>query len=431
MRLSDLISSKKAKVGIIGLGYVGLPLACTIAQAGFKVTGFDSSKEKVKTVNEGSSAINDVSSELLKNLIKRGKLSATQDFDLLKEVDVVCICVPTPLSIYKEPDLSYVESAVKEVRRTLYGEKLIILESTTYPGTTREKVLTRLKDKGKVGEDFFLAYSPERVDPGNKKYTIENTPKIVGGVTPRCTEIAVLFYSQFVKDVFPVSSPESAEMTKLLENIFRVVNIALVNELMMLCDRMGIDIWEVIEAASTKPFGFMPFYPGPGIGGHCIPVDPFYLSWRAKAYNFPTEFIELAGKVNERMPYYVAEKASECLNEVGKSIKGSKVLVIGVAYKKDISDTRESPALKIIELLLERGSNVSYHDPYISKIKVSGESFTSQNLSREVLNSSDLVMIITDHSNVDYELIKDEASLILDMRNKLGRKDRGTLPFSC
>jgi len=417
-----LIFSKSAKVGIIGLGYVGLPLACTIAKAGFKVTGFDKSREKVNKVNKGFSTINDVSSELLKDLTERGRLSATQDFNLLKEVDVVCICVPTPLSVYKEPDLSYVESAVKEVYRNLNGKKLIILESTTYPGTTREKVLAYLEKKGKVGKDFFLAYSPERVDPGNKKYTIENTPKIVGGVTPRCTELATLFYSQFVKKVFPVSSPESAEMTKLFENIFRVVNIALVNELMMLCDRMGINIWEVIEAASTKPFGFMPFYPGPGIGGHCIPIDPFYLSWKARAYNFPTEFIELAGKINERMPYYVVEKASEYLNEVGKSIKGSHILIIGVAYKKDISDTRESPALKIIEILMKRGSNISYHDPYVPEIKVSGKNFTSQNLSREVLNSSDLVIIITDHSNVNYELIKDESSLILDMRNRLGGK---------
>jgi UDP-N-acetyl-D-glucosamine dehydrogenase len=422
MGFEELIFSKSAKVGIIGLGYVGLPLACTIAKAGFKVTGFDKSREKVNKVNKGFSTINDVSSELLKDLTERGRLSATQDFNLLKEVDVVCICVPTPLSVYKEPDLSYVESAVKEVYRNLNGKKLIILESTTYPGTTREKVLAYLEKKGKVGKDFFLAYSPERVDPGNKKYTIENTPKIVGGVTPRCTELATLFYSQFVKKVFPVSSPESAEMTKLFENIFRVVNIALVNELMMLCDRMGINIWEVIEAASTKPFGFMPFYPGPGIGGHCIPIDPFYLSWKARAYNFPTEFIELAGKINERMPYYVVEKASEYLNEVGKSIKGSHILIIGVAYKKDISDTRESPALKIIEILMKRGSNISYHDPYVPEIKVSGKNFTSQNLSREVLNSSDLVIIITDHSNVNYELIKDESSLILDMRNRLGGK---------
>jgi UDP-N-acetyl-D-glucosamine dehydrogenase len=423
MGFSELISSKKAKVGIIGLGYVGLPLACTIAKAGFKVIGFDKSRKKTEKVNEGLSTINDVSSEVLKKLVEKGKLSATSDFNLLQEVDVVCICVPTPLSIYKEPDLSYVESAVKEVYKNLNNKKLIILESTTYPGTTREKVLAYLKDKGKVGEDFFLAYSPERVDPGNKKYTIENTPKIVGGVTPKCTEIAALFYSQFVEKVFPVSSPESAEMTKLLENIFRVVNIALVNELMMLCDRMGINIWEVIEAASTKPFGFMPFYPGPGIGGHCIPIDPFYLSWKARAYNFPTEFIELAGKINERMPYYVVEKASEYLNEVGKSIKDSHILIIGVAYKKDISDTRESPALKIIEILLERGSNISYHDPYVPEIEVSGRNFTSQNLSREVLNSSDLVIIITDHSNVNYELIKEESSLILDMRNRLRRKE--------
>jgi UDP-N-acetyl-D-glucosamine dehydrogenase len=423
MGFSELISSKKAKVGIIGLGYVGLPLACTIAKAGFKVIGFDKSREKTEKVNEGLSTINDVSSEVLKKLVEKGKLSATQDFNLLQEVDVVCICVPTPLSVYKEPDLSYVESAVKEVYKNLNNKKLIILESTTYPGTTREKVLAYLEDKGKVGEDFFLAYSPERVDPGNKKYTIENTPKIVGGVTPKCTEIAALFYSQFVEKVFPVSSPESAEMTKLLENIFRVVNIALVNELMMLCDRMGINIWEVIEAASTKPFGFMPFYPGPGIGGHCIPIDPFYLSWKAKAYNFPTEFIELAGKINERMPYYVVEKASEYLNEVGKSIKGSHIFIIGVAYKKDISDTRESPALKIIEILLERGSNISYHDPYVPEIEVSGKNFTSQSLSREVLNSSDLVIIITDHSTVDYELIKEESSLILDMRNRLRRKE--------
>jgi UDP-N-acetyl-D-glucosamine dehydrogenase len=422
MGFEELISSKKAKVGIIGLGYVGLPLACTIAKAGFNVIGFDKSKEKVESVSRGLSTINDVSSELLRDFTEKGKLFATQDFGLLKEIDVVCICVPTPLSPYKEPDLSYVESATDEVAKKLNGQKLIILESTTYPGTTREKVLSKLKEKGRVGEDFFLAYSPERVDPGNKKYTIENTPKVVGGVTPRCTELATLFYSQFVKDVFPVSSPESAEMTKLLENIFRVVNIALVNELMMLCDRMGINIWEVIEAASTKPFGFMPFYPGPGIGGHCIPIDPFYLSWKAKAYNFPTEFIELAGKINERMPYYVVEKASEYLNKAGKSIKDSGILIVGVAYKKDISDTRESPALKIIELLLEKGGKVSYHDPYVPEIKVSGKNLESKSVSREVLKSFDLVMIITDHSNVDYELIKNESNLILDMRNKLRRE---------
>lgn len=421
MELKELFLSKKAKVGIVGLGYVGLPLACTIAKAGFEVIGFDKLDEKIDKINEGISVIDDVPSSLLKSLTSQGKMKATQDFSLLQKVDVVCICVPTPLSLHKEPDISYIEDASQEIAKNLNGQKLVILESTSYPGTTREVVLPYLAKKGEVGKDFFLAFSPERVDPGNQKYAIETTPKVVGGLTPQCTQLASLFYSQFIQEVVPVSSPESAEMTKLLENIFRAVNIALVNELMMLCDRMGIDIWEVVEAASTKPFGFMTFYPGPGIGGHCIPVDPFYLAWRAKSFNFSTEFIELAGKISERMPYYVVEKIAGALNEVEKSINGSEILIIGVAYKKDISDVRESAALKVMELLLEKGGEVVYHDPYVPKVKIDNRFVRSVDLSMELLQSTDIVVIMTDHSNIDYELIKQNSLLILDMRNRLKR----------
>lgn len=422
MELKELISSKKAKVGIVGLGYVGLPLACTIAKAGFEVIGFDKLDEKVDKTNEGVSLIDDVPSSLLKDLTSQGKVHATRDFNLLQKVDVVCICVPTPLSFHKEPDISYIEDASQEIAYNLNGQKLVILESTSFPGTTREVVLPYLAKKGEVGKDFFLAFSPERVDPGNQKYTIETTPKVVGGLTPQCTQLATLFYSQFVQKVVPVSSPESAEMTKLLENIFRAVNIALVNELMMLCDRMGIDIWEVVEAASTKPFGFMTFYPGPGIGGHCIPVDPFYLAWRAKSFNFSTEFIELAGKISERMPYYVVEKIADALNKAEKSINGSKIFIVGVTYKRDISDVRESAALKVMELLLEKGGRVIYHDPYVSEVKLNRSPKKSIEMSTETLQSADIVVIMTDHSNVDYGLIKQNASLILDMRNRLGKE---------
>ncbi|MDI6717044.1 MAG: nucleotide sugar dehydrogenase [Actinomycetota bacterium] len=418
--LTDKITSKSARVAIIGMGYVGLPLSVAIAQAGFKVTGIDLDKEKVSKLNDGESYISDIETPVVKELAKAGLLSATTDFSVIKEVDIVSICVPTPLSEMREPDISYVRSAANEVAKYLKCGQLIILESTTYPGTTEEVILPILEESGlTVGKDFYLAFSPERVDPGNKTYGIKNTPKIVGGVTQTCTKVAEQFYGQFIERVVPVSSTRAAEMTKLLENIFRCVNIALVNELMLLCDRMDINIWEVIDAASTKPFGFMPFFPGPGLGGHCIPIDPFYLSWKARQYDFHTEFIELAGKTNESIPYYVVSKVGEALNSHEKSIKGSNILILGIAYKKDIGDTRESPALKIIALLEKLGAQIAYHDPYVAEEIIGTKTYKSVELTPEVVQESDCVLIVTDHSSVDYSLIAENARLIVDTRNKL------------
>ncbi|HEY3375691.1 MAG TPA: nucleotide sugar dehydrogenase [Candidatus Aquicultor sp.] len=420
MPLADLITTKTARVGIIGMGYVGLPLAVAIAQAGFTVTGIDVDKAKVSSISRGESYIPDVPTADLKDAVDKGLFSATTDFSVLKDADVISICVPTPLSEMREPDITYVRAAASEVAKYLRSGQLVILESTTYPGTTEEVLLPMLEESGlTVGKDFWLAFSPERVDPGNEKYNMSNTPKVVGGVKSQCTEAARLFYSQFVGQVVPVSSTQAAEMTKLLENIFRCVNIALVNELMVLCDRMGINIWEVIEAASSKPFGFMPFFPGPGLGGHCIPIDPFYLSWKARQYDFHTEFIELAGKTNEGIPYFVATKVGEALNAHEKSIKGSNVLVLGLAYKKDIGDTRESPALKIITLLENLGAHVTYHDPYAKQAIIGAKTYTSVELTPAVVNESDCVLIVTDHTNVDYQMVADNAKLIVDTRNKL------------
>ncbi len=420
LMIEEKIKRKQAKVGVIGLGYVGLPLLVEIAKSGFKAIGFDVDEKKVAELKRGKSYIIDISSRILKNLITQGDVIVTTDFSLLSRVDVVCICVPTPLSKTKEPDLNFVIDAADRIGQKLRKEHLIILESTTYPGTTREVVLPILeKSKLKAGKDFYLAFSPERVDPGNKRFTLKNTPRIVGGINPRSTKIASLFYSQFVEKVISVSSCEVAEMSKLLENIFRCVNIALVNELMLLCDRMGINIWEVIEAASTKPFGFMPFYPGPGLGGHCIPIDPFYLSWKAREYDFWTEFIELSGKTNENIPYFVVSKLSRILSSKQKSFCGSKILVLGVTYKRDIDDTRGSPALKIINLLLKEKAIVSFFDPYISNLEVNGQKLKSQNLTPELLKEMDCVLIVTDHSCIDYEKVVRYSSLILDTRNVL------------
>jgi UDP-N-acetyl-D-glucosamine dehydrogenase len=418
--LREKIESKQAKVAIIGLGYVGLPLAVTVAQAGFKVFGIDPDDAKRKFLNNGKSYIPDVDKKILRRVVKAGLLKASKNFEIIKDCKVVIICVPTPLTATHEPDLSYIRETSLAISKNLKKQHLIILESTTYPGTTEEVVLPILEESGlKVGRDFYLVFSPERVDPGNKKYTIKNTPKVIGGITPQCTQHAILFYSKFVEKVVPVSSTRVAEMTKLLENIFRCVNIALVNELMLLCDRMGLNIWEVIEAASTKPFGFMKFTPGPGLGGHCIPIDPFYLSWKARQYDFYTEFIELAGKINEYIPYYVVAKVADALNTHKKSINGSKILIIGVAYKKDIGDTRESPALKVIELLLDRKAKISYVDPHVEQIRVNQESLRSQRLNEEILKTSDCVVIITDHTTIDYSLIVEQAPLIVDTRNVL------------
>lgn len=420
--LKKKIENRTAKVGIIGLGYVGLPLVLRFCEEGFNVIGFDIDPEKVKSLNEGKSYVRHIPSEKIVSLIKKNPppFSATTDMSRLSEVDVIIICVPTPLTDKREPDLRYVESTAKDIARFLRSGQLISLESTTYPGTTEEVLLPLFEKKGlKVGEEFFLIFSPEREDPGRKDYTTKNTPKIVGGVTQRCLEIGVALYSKIVDKVIAVSSPKAAEMTKLLENIYRSVNIALVNELKMLCHRMGIDIWEVIEAAKTKPFGFEAFYPGPGLGGHCIPVDPFYLTWKAREYDFTTKFIELAGEINTNMPYYVIQKTMEALNERGKTLKTAKVLVLGMAYKKDVDDMRESPSLELVRLLKGKGAIVDYNDPFIP-VAVShrkGFKMTSTELTEKVLKGYDCVLIATNHSIYDYKWIVENSALVIDTRN--------------
>jgi UDP-N-acetyl-D-glucosamine dehydrogenase len=401
------------------LGYVGLPLAVEKAKVGFDVTGLDRNPARVEMVNRGENYIPDILGSDLAKVVTEGKLRATEDFSIIADVDVITICVPTPLDKNKQPDTSYIEGVVEQSLPYLHKGQLVVLESTTYPGTTEEIILPRIESHGfKVGEDIFLAFSPERVDPGNDRYKTKNTPKVVGGVTPASTEMAATLYEQILDgEVCRVSSPRVAEMTKLLENIFRIVNISLVNELALLCEKMKIDIWEVIEAAKTKPFGYMPFYPGPGLGGHCIPLDPFYLSWKAKEYDFPTRFIELAGEINDAMPYHVVEEAMELLNERAKALRGSKVMLLGMAYKRDIDDLRESPALKVARLLADRGAMLSYHDPYIPQINSAGLELRDVPLSPETLAAQDLVIITTAHTNVDYKMIVEHAPLILDTRN--------------
>jgi len=413
------IKEKRARIAVIGLGYVGLPLAVEKAKAGYHVVGIDRKKDRVDLVNRGENYIPDVLAQDLSEVVLAGRLSATQDFAVVADVDVVTICVPTPLDRNKQPDTSYIESVVEQSLPYLHKGQLVVLESTTYPGTTEEIILPQISSRGlKVGADVFLAFSPERVDPGNAQYKTKNTPKVVGGVTPACTEVAKALYERVINGtVMAVSSPRVAEMEKLLENIFRIVNISLVNELALLCERMGIDIWEVIEAAKTKPFGFMPFYPGPGLGGHCIPLDPFYLSWKAKEYDFPTRFIELAGDVNDAMPYHVVERAMELLNRESKALRGARVLLLGMAYKRNIDDLRESPALKIARLLLDRGATLSYHDPYIPSAEVEGLFLRSVPLTAKSVEACDLVLITTDHSNVDYKLVVEHAKLVFDTRN--------------
>jgi UDP-N-acetyl-D-glucosamine dehydrogenase len=416
--LESKIRDKKAKIGIVGLGYVGLPLAVEFAKVGFSVTGIEQNQNRKEMINRGENYIADVSGDDLKNAVKDKKLTATDNFAVLKSADAIIICVPTPLDKNKQPDISYVKSATKQISKIIRKGQLVILESTTYPGTTEEVILPRLESSGlKAGKDFYLVFSPERVDPGNKKYKTKDITKVIGGVTPKCAEIAKLLYSQIIKETIVVSLPRTAEMVKLLENIFRSVNIALVNEMAILCKKMGIDIWEVIAAAKTKPYGFMPFYPGPGIGGHCIPLDPFYLSWKAKEYGITTHFIELAGEINDRMPEYVVQLVQDGLNQEKISLKGAKVLVLGVAYKKDISDWRESPALKVIEHLMEKGASVTYNDPHVPKVKVSGRDFSSSKLNDQLLKKSNCVVITTDHSAYDYRQIVDCSRLIVDTRN--------------
>jgi len=420
--LLSKFNDHSAKVAILGLGYVGLPLAVVFAEAGFLVVGIDPDQSKVDTILQGKSHIQDVSSEQLKRLITTGKFSATKDFEILQEIDAVSICVPTPLRKTGDPDLSYIMDATEELAKYMHPEMVVVLESTTYPGTTRELLLPKLGDeKGlKVGKDFFLAFSPERVDPGRKDWTTLNTPKVVGGITPICSEVATSWYSQALQTVVPVSSAEVAEMAKLLENTFRMINIGLVNEMALMCDRLGVDVWEVIEAAASKPFGFMKFTPGPGLGGHCIPIDPLYLSWKLRALNYTARFIELASEINTYMPRYVIQKIQDILNENQKPLNGSSILVLGVAYKPDIDDLRESPALDIIGLLEQKKAKVSYHDPYIHKIRKNGQELLSVPNLMETVKSVDCVVIITNHSTYDYSTILNNARLIVDTRNALG-----------
>ncbi|MGB9872582.1 MAG: nucleotide sugar dehydrogenase [Anaerolineae bacterium] len=431
--LSSRISSRAARVAVIGLGYVGLPLAVAFARAGFPVVGIDVDGRKVAALNAGKSYIGDVSDEDLQPHVASGRLRATTDYDALREADAIFICVPTPYDAQRAPDLSYIRAAAEGIRPRLRPGQLVVLQSTTYPGTTEEVVQPILEASGlRAEEDFYLAFSPERIDPGNKQWSAYNTPKVVGGVGPESTRLACELLGQMGAPVHPVSSPRAAEMTKLLENIFRAVNIALVNELALLAERMGIDFWEVIEAAKTKPFGFMPFYPGAGVGGHCIPVDPYYLSWKAREYDFYTKFIELAAEVNQAMPYHAVDLVAEALSQDGRPLKGARVLVLGVAFKPDVDDPRNSPAERVIELLLARGAQVRYHDPYIPRFTVGEDVFYRPNctlesvpLTDEELASADCVVIVTGHRSLDYARVVRTARRVVDCCNATrGTADR-------
>jgi UDP-N-acetyl-D-glucosamine dehydrogenase len=414
--LLSKIRNKTARVGVVGLGYVGLPLAVEYGNAGYTVTGLDVLTGKVDLLNRGESYIQDVAEDEVARLVHARRLRATTDFSVIAELDTINICVPTPLRKTKDPDMSYIVAACEEIAKYIHPGMLVILESTTYPGTTDELVRPMLEKSGlKVGEDFFLCFSPERVDPGNPKFQTRNIPKVVGGTTPSCTEAGKVFYSQALDTVVTVSSTQVAEMVKLLENTFRMINIGLVNELAMMCDRMNIDVWEIIEAAATKPFGFMPFYPGPGLGGHCIPIDPFYLSWKSKQAGIEARFIELAGYVNGQMPHFVVDKIQNALNDHTKPLRNSHVHVHGVAYKRDIDDVRESPALDVIHLLMARGARVTYYDPYVPSVHVDSIELQSSDSAAE----ADCVVIITDHKVVDYTALVDNAKLIVDTRNAL------------
>jgi UDP-N-acetyl-D-glucosamine dehydrogenase len=416
--LEEKIRSRVARVGVIGLGYVGLPLAVEFANAVFDVTGIDVSREKNRMVNAGDSYVGDIPSSALSSLVRAGKLRAVADFSAVADLDTINICVPTPLRKTKDPDMSYIVAACQEIAKHFHPGMLVILESTTYPGTTDELVLPMLEKSGlRVGKDFFLCFSPERVDPGNPKFQTNNIPKVVGGVTAACTDMGRVFYSQALQTVVPVSSTQVAEMVKLLENTFRMINIGLVNEIALMCDRIGINVWEVIDAAATKPFGFMPFYPGPGLGGHCIPIDPFYLSWKTKQAGIEARFIELAGYINGQMPHFVLDKVQNALNDVGKPVKGSRVHIMGVAYKRDIDDMRESPALDVALLLQRRGAIVSYSDPHVPKLDL--DALKLEAAPESAAADADCVVIITDHAAFDYAALVERAALIVDSRNAL------------
>jgi len=423
LNLQEKIQDRSAKIVILGLGYVGLPLATIFAEAGFNVVGVEPDKTKVDKLKRGKSYVQDVPSKKLEQLMQSGTLQATTDFSVLEEADAVSICVPTPLRKTGDPDLSYILDATDELAKYMHPGVVVVLESTTYPGTTREILLPKLTENSglKVGEDFFLAFSPERVDPGREDWTTYNTPKVIGGITTTCTEVASLWYQQALETVVPVSSAESAEMTKLLENTFRMINIGLVNEMAIMCDRLGLDVWEIIDAAATKPFGYMKFTPGPGLGGHCIPIDPLYLSWKLRALNYTARFIELASEINTGMPRYVVSKIQDALNEHGLPLKGSQILVIGAAYKPDVDDIRESPSLDIIGLLRQKGAKVSYHDPYIPRISHDDYSLESVPDLVESVQKTDCAVIVTNHSIYDYQTILERAPLIIDTRNALGK----------
>ena len=426
---ADLLVAKtrdrSALIGIVGLGYVGLPLAMEFARAGFRVLGFDVSRGVIEGLNQGRSHVQDVASADVGRFTQLGKFAATADLARLREPDVVSVCVPTPLSKTKDPDVSYVLAATNSIKQALRRGQLIVLESTTYPGTTRELMLPALEETGlKVGEDFFLAFSPERVDPGNGKWNTHNTPKVVGGITPTCRRVAMAVYEPAIETLIPVSSTEAAELVKILENTFRSVNIGLVNEMAIVCDKLGVDVWEVIEAAATKPFGFMKFTPGPGVGGHCIPLDPHYLAWKMRTLNYRTRFIELAGEINAAMPEYWVGQIVDRLNDQGRAARGSTVLVLGVAYKKDIDDVRESPALDVIRLLQQRGVVVRYHDPHVRKLRDEAIDLASTPLTADALAAADCVVIVTDHSDFDYALVARSARVVVDTRNALARQRR-------
>jgi len=425
------IERKDAKVGVVGLGYVGLPYALEFAKRGFSVLGIDLNSQRVEAVHSGRSYILDIPSEELASLVKKGKLTATMDFSRAGKCDVLNICVPTPLNKTRDPDMSSIVSAFLELRKRIRKGQLFILSSTTYPGTTSELVLPMLNEvavkKGlRVGRDFFLAFSPERIDPGNKKYQIHEIPKVVGGITQQCVRASMAFYSQIVEHVIPVSSTSCAETVKLLENTFRSINIGLVNEVAIMCDRLGINVWEVIEAASSKPYGFMPFYPGPGLGGHCIPVDPNYLSWKLRTLDYRAKFIELAEDVNKGMPYFVVEKLEKAMRErIGKSLLGSRILILGVAYKRDVNDSRESPAFEVVDLLIKKGALVTYHDPYIPNMKADNFSLASARLTPSLIKAQDAVLILTDHSTFEWNKIVPYCRLLFDTRNAAKNVEKG------
>jgi UDP-N-acetyl-D-glucosamine dehydrogenase len=423
-KLLKSLHDHTARIGILGLGYVGLPLAAAFGEAGFQIIGIDPDPRKVNALNKGESYIQDVSDKLIAQLLESGKLTATADFSALRQCDAVSICVPTPLRKTGDPDMSFILNATDELAKYIHSGMIIVLESTTYPGTTREVLLPKLgKEKGLiVGQDFFLAFSPERVDPGREDWTTLNTPKVIGGITEECSEVAAAWYAEALKTVIPVSSAETAELSKLLENTFRMINIGLVNELAIMCERLGVDVWEVIDAAASKPFGFMKFTPGPGLGGHCIPIDPLYLSWKMKAFQYNARFIELAADINTNMPRYVVSRVIDAFNDRGAVLKGAKCLVLGAAYKPDIDDIRESPALDVIGLLQKKGAQVEYHDPYIPHLRTHDDiEMESVSDVMDAVHHADCVVIITNHSVYDYEAILKEAKFIFDSRNALGK----------